>query len=260
MIATIEYRGARYRIDLARPLDISMPLRASGDNVRAWHVGSPRMEPVRMGDWTGAVADGAAVNFRDVAFNPHGHGTHTECVGHITHDVLSVHRLVKTFFFAARLITVKPEARNGDHVITVEQVVQKGNGGFGEALIVRTLPNDPSKCRRHYTGTNPAYLDAAAARWMREQGVRHLLIDLPSVDRETDGGKLAAHHAFWDHPGNTRSDCTITELIYVPDEIADGDYFLDLQFAPFDNDASPSKPVLYGIIPETKDVVSGAKG
>jgi arylformamidase len=247
MTADIEHRGTRYRIDLGRPLDISIALRAADDNVRAWHVGSPRMEPVRMGDWTGAVADGAAVNFRDIFFNPHGHGTHTECVGHITRDVLSVHQLVRTFFFAARLVTVEPEMRGEDRVITADQLSVIG-GGFAEALVVRTLPNDVSKRRRHYTGTNPPYLDAAAARRIREQGISHLLIDLPSVDREMDGGTLAAHHAFWDHPVNTRKECTITELIYVPDEIPDGDYFLDLQFAPFDNDASPSKPVLYAIM------------
>jgi hypothetical protein len=83
--------------------------------------------------------------------------------------------------------------------------------------------------------------------WIREKGVRHLLVDLPSVDKERDDGKLAAHHAFWHFPENPRRDCTITELIYVPDAVADGAFFLDLQFASFENDASPSRPVLYAV-------------
>ena len=80
---------------------------------------------------------------------------------------------------------------------------------------------------------------------MAENKVKHLLIDLPSVDREKDGGKLLSHHAFWQVPENPRMEATISELIYVPDEIKDGQYLLELQFAPFDNDASPSRPVLY---------------
>jgi hypothetical protein len=42
-------------------------------------------------------------------------------------------------------------------------------------------------------------------------------------------------------------EATITEFIYVPDAIEDGTYFLELQLAPFENDASPSRPVLYKV-------------
>ena len=64
-----------------------------------------------------------------------------------------------------------------------------------------------------------------------EQGINHFLIDLPSVDKEIDGGVLAAHHAFWEHPDNTNLERTITELIYVPEEIKDGLYLMNLQMA-----------------------------
>ena len=37
------------------------------------------------------------------------------------------------------------------------------------------------------------------------------------------------------------------DYIYVRNEIEDGEYILNLQFASFENDASPSKPVLYKI-------------
>jgi hypothetical protein len=36
-------------------------------------------------------------------------------------------------------------------------------------------------------------------------------------------------------------------MIYVPDEISDGEYLLNLQIAPFVSDASPSRPVLFKI-------------
>ena len=46
---------------------------------------------------------------------------------------------------------------------------------------------------------------------------------------------------------DARFNCTITEMIYVNDAVKDGSYILNLQFASFENDASPSKPVLYKI-------------
>ena len=52
------------------------------------------------------------------------------------------------------------------------------------------------------------------------------LVDLPSVDREVDGGRLEAHHAFWGLPDNPRHHCTITELVYVPSNAPDGMYLL----------------------------------
>ncbi|MGL5889046.1 MAG: cyclase family protein, partial [Bacteroidia bacterium] len=89
---------------------------------------------------------------------------------------------------------------------------------------------------------------ADAALLLAEMNVEHLLLDLPSVDREVDGGALAAHKAFWNYPENTRRNCTITEFIYVPNDVFDGAYLLNLQTAPIENDATPSRPVLYRIL------------
>jgi hypothetical protein len=70
---------------------------------------------------------------------------------------------------------------------------------------------------------------------------------MPSIDKEVDGGVLAAHHEFWNYPSQARSHKTITEFIYVPNEVDDGTYLLNLQIASFENDASPSKPVIYKV-------------
>ena len=82
---------------------------------------------------------------------------------------------------------------------------------------------------------------------LNNKQVKHFLIDLPSVDRENDEGKLLFHHSFWQVPNNPQFDKTITEFIYVEDEIQDGKYILNLQTAPFENDATPSRPVLFQI-------------
>ena len=111
--------------------------------------------------------------------------------------------------------------------------------------------NLESKKHKNYSNTNPPYLAEEAATFIREIGIQHLLIDLPSVDREDDEGKLLAHKAFWNVKNVTnlnndaRMNCTITEMILVDDTVKDGSYILNIQIASFENDASPSKPVLY---------------
>ena len=100
---------------------------------------------------------------------------------------------------------------------------------------------------KQYSNTNWPYLTEEATLFIRNQGVEHLLIDLPSVDKEKDEGKLLAHKAFWDYPDNPRLNATITEIVYADQSIQDGTYVLNLQIASFENDASPSKPVLYRI-------------
>ena len=84
-----------------------------------------------------------------------------------------------------------------------------------------------------------------AAKYIDLLGIDHLMIDLPSVDKELDDGKLLAHHAFWQYPQNTQLHRTITEMIYVPNTVYDGTYFLNIHIASFENDASPSKPLLF---------------
>ncbi len=245
------YIDAHQYIDTSAPLDISLTLRGDEQNVRAWYVDPPRMEAVRSEAFVGSVKEGGSVNFRNVFFNPHGHGTHTECLGHITRELHSVNEAVKQFFFKALLITVDPEERvvggATDRVITARDIDDRLAGKQYEALIIRTLPNNEEKKQLNYSATNPPYLEEGAIGPVDAAGIRHLLIDLPSVDREEDGGKLQFHHAFWKVPENPQFDKTITELVFVDNRIADGEYILELQMAAFQNDAAPSRPVLYDI-------------
>ncbi len=179
-----------FEIDLSKPIDISIPLTNTDANPIAWYIEKPQIEPVRFGDWIGKVSEGSSTNFNNVFFNPHGHGTHTECLGHITRDFYSINQCLKQFFFIAELISVEPEKRNEDLVITKKQVQEALNGKTPEAIVIRTLPNPESKTHAKYSNTNPPYLLEEAAIFIREIGIKHLLIDLPSVDRESDKGKL----------------------------------------------------------------------
>jgi len=247
MIIHLHHNKEEYSCDLSKPLDICIPT----GNVRCFYAPPFEAIPFTSGDFIGAVKSGAPVNFFDVKVNPHGNGTHTECLGHITAVQQSINQQLTQFHFIARLISVDLLAQaNGDQVITLKELKNNCPEQLPSAIIIRTLPNLIEKYTKDYSGTNPPYLEEAAMAFLVEKGVEHLLIDLPSVDREVDEGKLLGHHTFWNINNvnkeiGERTHCTITELIFVNENIADGLYLLNLQIAPFQLDASPSKPILY---------------
>src|SRR5690606_28927520 len=236
MKTTIEHNSKTYEIDLSKPIDISLPIQNNEQNPIAWYLDKPAINPVIMGDFVGSVVSGkSSTNFNNIFFNPHGHGTHTECLGHITKDFYSINQTLKKFFFTAELISVTPEYQDGDLVITKKQIQEALSGKLPEAIVIRTLPNVSDKKHKNYSNTNPAYLSEEATLFIASLGIQHLLIDLPSVDKEIDEGKLVSHKAFWNVKNvqkvnhDARLYCNITELIFVEDEIKDGTYILNLQ-------------------------------
>jgi arylformamidase len=249
MIATIFHRGKEFKVDFFKPIDISIPLHDGRDCVSAWYVEPMKLEPVVNGSWIGDVNKGGSVNFRNITFNPHGNGTHTECAGHISKEFYTINKNLKRFLFVAELITLLPQqSENGDFIITKKMLEESlKETDVPEAIVIRTLSNGINKLNHQYSNTNPPYIEKEAILYLNKIGIEHLLIDMPSIDKENDDGKLEAHHAFWEYPHNTQLRKTITELIYVSNEIFDGTYILNLQIAPFENDASPSKPVLYKV-------------
>ena len=131
------YLNENEYIDTNEPLDLSIGLQAGEGNLRAWYVNPPTFEPVRANGFIGSVKEGGGVNFRDVFFNPHGHGTHTECHGHITPEVVSVNQKLRTYFFKARLISVQPEILDNEpfNIEFISSVISK---------LIFSFPN--SKC------------------------------------------------------------------------------------------------------------------
>lgn len=247
---TLRWKGGRFGVDLGLPIDLSLPLKdqRSGDGASAWYVSRAVFEPVRADGFIGRVDEGGAVNFTNVNFNPHGHGTHTECLGHITAEAESIDRALRNskdfcWIMPCLVITVVPEKKGEDLVITLGGL--DGVEDLAVAVVLRTSPNDEEKKVRCWDNTNPPYLDSRFTAELVKRGVKHLLIDLPSVDKEVDGGELLSHRAFFGLPNSRREDATITEFIYVPNSVEDGLYALNLQVAPFELDAAPSRPVLF---------------
>ena len=252
MKVQIQKNSHTYTADLSIPHDLSIPLREGLQNPNCFWAPPVEIWPVVAGDFVGSTAQGGPVNFKNITLNPHGNGTHTECVGHISKEKFTIHQCLTRFHFLAKLATVYPtRLPNGDLVIQKNQLAEVLQPNEAAAFILRTMPNDDHKLTANYSGTNPPYLHHEAAAYLVDCGVEHLLLDLPSVDREEDGGQLLAHSTFWQYGGHfddIRQNCTITEMIFVKNEIQDGLYLLNLQIASFELDASPSKPVIYSVV------------
>jgi arylformamidase len=257
MLAEIQTEHNRFTVDFSKPHDLSIPLRGVQQsngvvgNPNTFGIQEAAFTPFRAGNFVGSVAEGGACNCENLLVNAHGNGTHTECIGHITRERVSINATLKKFFALCALVSMTPETLpNGDSVITEKQIRDAVRGLHTDvsALVIRTLPNDEAKRSRRYSGANPAYMTTEAAETLAVSGIQHLLLDLPSLDRQDDGGHLMAHKAFWQYPFAPRHEATVTEMVFAPDALTDGAYLLNLQIAPFESDASPSKPVLYEIV------------
>ena len=267
MKAGLHGQRGELRIDLEHPFDLSVPLDFDGPQVR--HFGAPRAssQPYSVPGFPGSVTRGASCNCESITLIPHCNGTHTECAGHLTREPLHAQRVVPLGLMPALLLSVKPAPsgqttersdpmpRIEDHLVT-RAALQSGwpaEPPFApRALVIRTLPNEPSKRTRDYTDMTPPYLTREAAQYLIQRGIEHLIVDLPSIDRAHDEGRLAAHRLFFGLPPGdaaaaraARSQCTVTELAYIADDIADGAYFLQLQVPAINGDAVPSRPLLY---------------
>jgi arylformamidase len=265
--ARLEVAGGDVRVDIAHPFDLGIELDFNGPQVR--HFGAPRAtsQAFSVPGFPGSVARGASCNCESVTLIPHCNGTHTECAGHLTREPLHAQRIVPRGLLPALLLSTKPVSSRHTHessdpapqsrdLLVTRAALQAGwptELPFApRALVIRTLPNEPTKRARDYTDITPPYLTRDAARYLVERAIEHLVVDLPSIDRAHDEGRLAAHRLFFGlPPGDTalahaeRSQCTITELAYIPNDAPDGPYFLQLQVPPINGDAAPSRPLLY---------------
>ncbi len=262
--------GRRWRADLTAPADLAIVLEFDGAQPSFFVATPASSEPLRIGGFTGSVANGASCNCAVHSLAPHCHGTHTECVGHVTRSPVTVASLTPVDPCVALVVSVQPEplgaaaaglpdvhAAADDLVIHRAALTVAASAWLAApftAVVIRTLPNGVDKRHRAYSGSpSPApYFLPEAMQWLVERRIDSLVVDLPSLDRADDGGRLAAHRVYWGLPPGSddaaqaaRGKALVTELAYVPDAVADGLYLLDLQVPAFGADAAPSRPVLY---------------
>ncbi len=264
----LEHQAKRYQCRIDEPKSIAIELDFDGPQPNHFGAGRALRKPLKMGDFIGRTRAGGSCNVDVLHVIPHCNGTHTETISHIVSDEIWIGHLATKPIQLAALVTVSPvsgkETREAyrpsldvaDQVITATQIQDTSSRLEElkpEALIVRTLPNLPEKKARVYaTDNQPPFFTVEAMSVINQLGVQHLLVDLPSVDRMYDDGRLTNHHLFWnvteglhELQADSHQNKTITEMVYVPEEIPDGLYGLSLQIPAFCSDAAPSRPVLF---------------
>ena len=262
-----EAHGRSFRADLGSPVSIAIPLDFDGPQPSCFDAPRAEARPFRAGPFVGDTRPGGSCSCEILTLAPHCNGTHTECVGHVTDDRVAVSERVPGGLCLALLVTVAPVAASdsregsdpppapGDRLLTaaaLEAAFVRADTPPPAALVVRTRTDAP---HRAYRGPAPApYLTREAAAWLVARGIDALVLDLPSVDRADDGGKLTAHRTFFGLPPGSRRaadaarpQASITELAWIGPDIPDGLYLLDLQLPAFLADAAPSRPLLFPV-------------
>ncbi|MGH8650813.1 MAG: cyclase family protein [Gammaproteobacteria bacterium] len=258
-----------YEVDLSRPMPIGIPVEFGGQQPNFFDADMAQAHALELGGFLGDTRRGGSCNVETITITPHCNGTHTECAGHILDQAISVLDMVSPTPCLALVVSVRPEAaeHSGDSYSVPldpdEQLITRraldsalkpfASNSLAQALVVRTLPNNSDKRWRHYRGANShPFFSIEGMQRVLETQTSHLLVDTPSVDRAKDGGKLWVHRMFWRIAQGSRTapkqglpKRSITEMIYVPDDIADGLYLQDLHIAPFVAEAAPSRPILY---------------
>lgn len=266
MIIQLQIGSEIFTVDTDHVQDVAIPLDFEGTQPNAHGIGRAVARTHAIPGILGNTVRGGSCNWCEYTFTPHSHGTHTECVGHITDETLSINKVLNFLLIPAVLVstapikgseckeTYLPEKKSDDFLIT-QQALQEGLDSIPSDLcrgvLIRTLPNDAGKLSRDYEKTPSPFFSREAIEYLNYKGVEHLLVDFPSIDRLRDDGVMLNHHLFWNvalgsHDlGEAPSYKTITEWIYVPSAISDGVYALNLQIPCFIADAAPSRPLLY---------------
>jgi arylformamidase len=270
-IVALTVGGEEIKADLNRPSDLSIPLEFDGPQPSYFGAPAATSTPVRVDGFVGDTRAAGSCNCNEYRLIPHCNGTHTECVGHVTDDRVSVRDALRPGLHLALVMSVKPapisddvegtvpSPKHGDLLITakvLEAALGKWPERPAEVWVIRSQPNYADKTRRRYRADNPPpYFTREAVQLAVTRGIEHLVVDLPSLDRSYDEGKLTGHRTFWGLPAGSRDakaakrpNATITELAFIPTTVRDGWYLIDLQIAPFASDAAPSRPILYPLL------------
>ncbi len=275
MICQIQQNGVTYAFDAQSAKSIAIKVRFDDQQPNHFGAEIATRQPLVAGGFIGDTTKGGSCNVDQITMVPHCNGTHTETISHIVHQSFPVGDLIADALSLCRDISVHcvagdatpdqylPDLQASDRVIDLaclQQQISAMQLHELQALVIRTLPNSTSKqCQRYDEHHQPVFFTHQAISWLAASNLKHLLVDIPSIDKMYDQGLLSNHHLYWQVEPSARwindasqTDRTITEMIYVDDDIRDGLYCLNLQIPAFGLDAAPSRPLLYPLIHTTQ--------
>ncbi|MCB9069750.1 MAG: cyclase family protein [Calditrichae bacterium] len=248
------------------PIDISIPLDFNNEQPNHFNVAKAKASPIAAVNFIGDTRRGGSCNVQQISLIPHCNGTHTECIGHITDERVFINEVLRDVVFPATLVTIPPvlAAESGDNYLPQlsadDRIIQKSQlekalwnvkADNLTGLIIRTQPNESSKKTMDYVEQPAPFFSMEAMQFITNLPIKHLLVDMPSLDKLYDEGLLSTHHIWWNVPLGThklteksRRERTVTEMIFVPDEIPDGSYSVAIQIPNWCSDAAPSRVFL----------------
>jgi len=261
-IAKIQMGQNIYEIDLNKFHDLSIPIHIDKKPPSFYD-----KEPLRIHHYkdennkTWKTEDGAACNIPIIDLNIHCGGTHSECRSHVTKENLTISELINDSFIPCELVSLEPtkhigdetyhsKISNNDLIITKTMLKDKLKliKKDIKAVIIRTFPNLRSEViTKDYNKEHNAFFSNEAIDYMKSLEINHLVVDLPSIDKFDDGGKLGNHQIFWNLNGLPNNN-TITELAFIKNEIKDDLYLLSINILNLNLDASPCRPIIYPIL------------
>ena len=271
MRLSFEIDNQKFTIDSNKFFDISIHQNFSENQVSSFSVRKAKASPYTIGDFIGDTNKGSSCNFDELTITPHCNGTHTECIGHILNTRDKITDNIDDVLVPAYLVSCSaqsadktsdsylPRLESNDKVISLKELNSKiANLDLNEkALIIRTIPNSENKKYQDYDTEKNIFFTNEAMKLIANKGVKHLLVDQSSVDKSNDEGILSNHRIYWNVELNKKDKIfdkhfqkTISEFIFVPDNIKDGMYLLNIQIAPFGLDASPSRPIIFEVFSE----------
>src|ERR1700685_3525749 len=90
MLISFEVGSRKYTTDLSRGVSLAIPLRFNGPQPNFFGVAPAQAKPTQSGDFVGDISKGGSCNVQSYSFTPHCNGTHTECIGHMVSEKVSV--------------------------------------------------------------------------------------------------------------------------------------------------------------------------
>jgi len=256
----IRFKNKDYILDTNRSIDISIPVNFNtSNNPKFYDTSLPEVSYYHFNNVEYSLNEKGSCNVPIVKLNIHCSATHTESANHINNNAPLINELEISDFIYSKLISVNPvnnlkgenyhfDLNDNDTFITKKELHSLLNNNISsdiKALIIRTLPNDVIKMNRNYNLDYHPFFTNDAILYLKDIGIEHIIVDIPSIDRYNDGGKLGNHHLFFK---NNEAISTITELVYISDDCIDGDYFINLGIINFGLDAAPSRPKLFPIL------------
>ena len=264
MIINLKHNDRNYELDTAVFRDLSIPYDFNGNQPNFFNVKKGKVRPFQSNSISYSISKGGGCNVPEISMNIHCTGTHTECGGHLLKEASSVSECVKELYLPTVLITIKPidfircsdtyhvNVEENEKVISsdlLKEQYEKYANNKPLSIIIRTLPNPEEKQFYSFSEKQPPFFTNDALKFLSNV-VEHLVVDIPSIDRMADDGILGNHRIFWSNNGNpndsvkANSKKTITELAYVPNDVEDGFYFMNIQMPNFKLDAAPSRPII----------------